>query len=84
MLGGIYLLSNDAEARLKEFNDTAFPKKMITITDRVRIAVGWGPVSYTHLTAVPSAVPSFVLSLIRATNSAYSLSVEHCFISPSL
>ena len=36
------MLSNDAEARLKEFNDTAFPKKMITITDRVRIAVGWG------------------------------------------
>lgn len=33
MLGGIYLLSNDAEARLKEFNDTAFPKEMITITD---------------------------------------------------
>lgn len=36
------MLSNDAEARLKEFNDTAFPKEMITITDRVRIAVGWG------------------------------------------
>ncbi|MCQ5383756.1 alkyl/aryl-sulfatase [Hungatella hathewayi] len=36
------MLSNDAETRLREFNDTAFPKEIITITDRVRIAVGWG------------------------------------------
>ena len=36
------MLSNDAETRLREFNDTAFPKELITITDRVRIAVGWG------------------------------------------
>lgn len=36
------MLSNDAETRLKNFNNTAFPKEIITITDRVRIAVGWG------------------------------------------
>ena len=36
------MLINDAEARLKEFHSTAFPKQIITISDRVRIAVGWG------------------------------------------
>lgn len=36
------MLRNDAETRLREFNDTAFPKQIIQITDRVRIAVGWG------------------------------------------
>lgn len=36
------MLMNDAERRLKAFDETAFPKEMIAITERVRIAVGWG------------------------------------------
>lgn len=36
------MLRDDAETRLREFNDTAFPKQISQITDRVRIAVGWG------------------------------------------
>lgn len=36
------MLTNDAEIRLKTFQATAFPKEIIPITERVRIAVGWG------------------------------------------
>lgn len=36
------MLIKDAEERLKEFNEKAYPKQLLTVTDRIRIAVGWG------------------------------------------
>lgn len=36
------MLIHDAEEQLKKFDAAAYPKELLAVSDRVRIAVGWG------------------------------------------